>query len=499
MKLHQVDAVPAPRLMQTIGATALSPTAAVAELVANSLDARLDERNVRIEVRLLEGRIEVVDDAKGMALEVLKDALRLGVDMDKRTRMRSGRMGTYGLGMKTAAASLGDRWGIVTRPAGSNTRVEYRARFDLREWASRGSSSDAWTIGLEEDAFDSTGPLGERTHGTVIWIEDLRFKDHLPGPYLDHLSRAFAPFIKEGHIIVVNDKEAAVSAPRLAEGTFKEFNQVIDEQRGWLVRGWVGLDTKTHNDGSYGIHLYRHDQLIELHNKEFFKPHLMTSRILGEAHLDFVPVNFNKVDFSKGTEEWKFAKAAMEELIKPVAEASRIMSRGRHDDSRITKAVAKLNEAFQGPAGFAEADSGSPLGGDASEQEAALPAEAPQASRLKASGRTLSLPHSQVHIDAQLDELTSPLVPWDYIYVAEKCQLLVVVNQESAVFKKMKDVDFLSCIAVADCISRFLIERQGVDSSKARRVSNEWLHEAVTGKPIWQQDTEPEIGRSAAS
>ena len=445
-----------------------------------------------------QGRIEVADNAKGMSLSVLKDALRLGVDMDQRTRMRSGRMGTYGLGMKTAAASLGDKWGVITRPHGSSESVEYRSSFDLTEWSSRGSTSDSWTIGLEEVEVDTTGPLRNSAHGTVIWIEGLRFKNHLPGPYLDHLSRAFAPFLANGHVIAVNDREAQVPVPRLAEGSRKEFEKIIDEQRGWVIRGWVGLDTKTHNDGNYGIHLYRHDQLIELHNQEFFKPHLMTSRILGEAHLDFVPVNFNKVDFSKGTEEWKFAKSAMEELVKPVAEASRIMSRGRHDSSRVTRAVAKLNDAFAGPTGFVEADDRA-SGKSEESREGPPDADVTQAIRLRATGRMLTLPHRNVHIDAQVDELASPLVPWDYIYVDENSQLLVVVNQESAAFKKMKDVDFLSCIAVADCISRFLIEREGIDSGKARRVSNEWLHEAVTGQSIWQLETESEAGHSAAS
>lgn len=493
--VHRIDAVPAPRLMRTIGATALSPTAAVAELVANSLDARLEGCSVRIEVRIREGRIEVVDDASGMTLEVLRDALRLGVDMDKRIPTRTGRMGTYGLGLNTAVASLGDRWGVITRPAASAGQVEFRASFDLTEWEQRGSSVDDWTLELLECAPDPSGPLGNRPHGTAIWIEALRFKDHLPGPYLGHLSRAFAPFLKAGHTITVMDQPAVVSKPRLAEGTLREFTTVIDESRGWIINGWVGLDTKTHNDGSYGIDLFRNDQLIEIHNKDFFKPHLMTSRIFGEAHLDFVPVNFNKVDFSKGTEEWRFAEAAMKEIVKPVAEASRTMSRGRHDDSRVTKAIAKLDEAFKGPEGFVATQETSTIVDEAVPTSGA----GQPAFRLRASGKTLWLQRGSVQIDAQLDELASNVTPWDYIFDSKLNQLLVVINHDSATFKKMKDVDFLSCIAVADCISRFLIEREKVDPAKARRVSNEWLHEAITRQSIWQQDGDSDFGSSPSS
>lgn len=498
MKVHNIDAVPAPRLMQTIGATALSPTAAVAELVANCLDARIDNCDLRVEVRLLENRIEVVDDARGMPLEILKEALRLGVLMDSVTNTRSGRMGTYGLGMKTASASLGDRWGVITRPVGAVTPVEFRASFDLKEWARRGSSVEEWIIPLQAGPPDYLGPLGKRPHGTVIWIEALRFKDHLPGPYLDYLSRAFAPFMRERNSIVVNGQVATISEPNLVAGSRKEFAEVVDEERGWVARGWVGLDTKTHNDGIYGIHLYRHDQLIELHNQEFFSPHPMTSRILGEAHLDFVPVNFNKVDFSKGTEEWKFARAVMKELIKPVAEASRIMSKGRHDKTRATKAVARLNEAFKGPSGFVEAYVHSPVEPTTDYGSKGDESSAPM-HRLRASGRTLSLGRGPVHIDAQVDELSSQFTPWDYIFAPASNQLLVVINQESAAFRKMKDVGFLSCIAVADCISRFLIEREGIEPSKARRVSNEWLHEAITGKSIWQFEPDSDSKGALAS
>lgn len=488
VKRHEVDAVPAPRLMQTIGATALAPTSAVAELVANSLDARLEGLGLRIDVNVKDGRIEVVDDARGMTLEVLREALRLGVDMDAQAATRNGRMGTYGLGMKTAAASLGDRWGLTTRPVDASTPVEYRAEFDLREWAKRGGSRDAWTITLEETPPDPEGPLGEASHGTVIWIEALRTQHHLPGAYLLHLSRAFAPFIRQGNRIFVNGQVVAVPEPRFAEGTYHTFETVVDEARGWVVRGWVALDTKVHNDGMYGIDLYRQDQLIELRNKDFFSAHLMTSRIVGEAHLDFVPVNFNKVDFSKGTEQWAIAKRTLRELLKPAVEASRIMSRGRHDYSRNTKAVAKLNEAFAGPSSFVEAVVD--VGGPPAEQGAsAVPVlEASPSERLRASGSTIWLPRGTVRLDAQIEVLDPPLIPWDYVSTQDGRELLVVLNAESALYKKTKDSGFLACIAVADCIARFLIEKEHVDPRKARRVSNEWLHEAVTGNAAWVPD-----------
>jgi hypothetical protein len=44
---------------------------------------------------------------------------------------------------------------------------------------------------------------------------------------------------------------------------------------------------------------------VESWNKDWFKVHLMTSRIIGEVHLDFVQANFHKQGFEKTTPEWK--------------------------------------------------------------------------------------------------------------------------------------------------------------------------------------------------
>lgn len=497
-RTHTIDVIPSPRLMETIGATALSPAAAVAELVANSLDARLDDLKATIQINLADNKIEIIDDGVGITLDVLRDALRLGVDMSTKTTTRRKRMGTYGLGMKTAAASLGSTWGVTTRPHSEardgKPTVEYRAVFDLRQWSGREAQSDQWTLALHEHQPDYDGPLGKQVSGTVIWIENLRAKDHLPGAYLDHLSRAFAPFIDQGHRITVNGRKAPVAEPRLLPDSKRHFREILDEARGWVVHGWVGLDVKTNNDGLYGINLYRNSQLIEIHNKEFFKAHLMTSRILGEAHLDFVPVNFNKVDYSKGTEEWQFAKSAMTEIVRPMVEASRTMNRGRKDDTRASRALAKLDEAFGKSSEAATMHNAARTAAQTDEHEqTGLPvAHTPEndssgleLQQLSASGQLLQLPRRQIRIAAQIDSLETDILPWDYIFDDRAGELLVVLNSEGAVFKKMRDTDFLACIAVADCIARYLIERESIDSSKARHISNRWLHEAITGQPLW--------------
>lgn len=484
MRRHRLSNVPSPRLMSTIGATALDGPEAVAELVANCLDARLDNRPVHVDVQIGARSIVVADDAAGMTLEVLEQAVRLGVDMDSVTHRPGRRMGTYGLGMKTAAASLGDRWGIVTRPAVS-PGVEYRVTFDLTKYVGKGAASEDWSIEVEEVERDLSGPLGGRPHGTVVWIEGLRSRDPLPGPYLVHLGQAFGPYVENsGDSLYVNGDVARQAEPDFVDGSRYELDVLVGD---WKVTGWVALDKKTHNRGDYGLHLYRMGQLIETWDKSFFKAHLMTSRIVGIAHLDFVPVNFNKKGFDISSEEWVLTRPAMVEALKPAVEGSRLMSRGRGDDSRQHRALTRMRQMLGYPDGSGppsgvapvpprEGDTPRPSTGHTSDGGA--PRTDPVRPPTSASGARMILGEHEVAIACTVMELDSRMLPWDYVYDAGDQELLVVLNPSSAVFEKTSDPEFLATFAVADCIARFLIERERHEPSKARQVRDKWLHDA---------------------
>ena len=47
--------------------------------------------------------------------------------------------------------------------------------------------------------------------------------------------------------------------------------------------------------------------------------------------------------------EWKLAKEAMWEYLKPIVRASRDVSRGRNDRGKFARAVEGLNAAMDGP------------------------------------------------------------------------------------------------------------------------------------------------------
>ena len=92
------------------------------------------------------------------------------------------------------------------------------------------------------------------------------------------------------------------------------------------ITGWVALDKQTHNDGDYGFNIYRRRPTRPDLVPGLVRGHLMTSRIIGEVHMDFI----DAAVFSQGLQQsdlWRQASAEMKEFLKPVVKASRELSR----------------------------------------------------------------------------------------------------------------------------------------------------------------------------
>lgn len=206
-----VEIVPDTRLMEDIGATSFTVPEAIVELVANSFDARIGDDKLIIRITLSPERISVIDDACGMDVASLSEAIRLSVNMEKLKGKSDVRKGMFGLGMKTACASLGRVWSITTRPDGG--KEEHSVEFDLREWSKRsGSKNPEWKAVIKSRNPDPKGPLGSSKHGTAIVITELRDKNPMPGAVLERVGRAFKPHIESGDIIYIG-KDKAVPPP----------------------------------------------------------------------------------------------------------------------------------------------------------------------------------------------------------------------------------------------------------------------------------------------
>lgn len=468
------DITPDPTLLEDIGAASYTVAEAIVELVANSIDARVDTEQLTIDVTASDSMVLVVDDASGMTEDVLARAVTLSVkDAVQRTAGQS-RKGMYGLGMKTACASLGRYWAVVTRPvAGAN---DYRVEFDLEDWTShRGDPNFKWEVEVTRSRKDDSGPLGDRKHGTAIIVEKLRHKDPSPGAITAQLAVAYKPHLERGDKMTVNTDSVVAASFDFIEGSRQEID--LDVGNGHRITGWVALDKRTHNEGNFGFNLYREDQCIETWNKQWFPAHLMTSRIVGDANLDFVHANFHKKGFDKNSAEWKLATAKMTEFLRPVVKASRTMSIGKNDASRHARALDGLNKAM----GASDAVVGLSVEsfGDTSTAGGAAIAEPRNRNAVGVEARQLQLDDGPVQLAVTVESFASAETPWDYVYDDQARELQAVLNANSKLFQKVSDQTFLGMLALADCVAGFLVAERGLTAAAAREIRNRWLFVAL--------------------
>lgn len=476
---------PSPKLLEKIGATNLTLADAIAEVVANSFDAGVDGEQAVIDVTVDSDHILVVDNGIGMSEEVLVEAVKLGVDMSDVVPKKAGSKGKFGLGMKTACASMGRWWAVYTRPLGEDK--EYRVVFDLAEWERKADSPDAWTIYIEEVAPDASGLLGDRPNGTAVVIKKLRTKDPMVGAVLKKLGESFKPHLEQGDSILVNGDPATPHVYRFVHGTKVPIDIQFGPSKDYRIKGWVAIDQQTHNDGQYGFNIYRHGQLVQTWYQGWFRAHLMTSRIIGEVEMDFVDATFFKLGL-QDSEVWRMAHAEMWEFMKPITSACSNLSKKGNIN------VAARRNAIVG-------DMLSSLGLSDAPDESAGPGDAGESSG-ESSGSTSdgaptpdSLPKLRVeteqvvleggtriaisHFDRSLG-VDGP--PFDYIPDdGDPVGLQTIINTDHPIYEHSKDLVQLRRLAVADSILRYLVDRCGIESRRAVEVRNAWLLKALDG------------------
>jgi hypothetical protein len=467
--------------MEDIGAASFTVAEAIVELVANSMDAKVDDTDIDIDIYIDPSEIRVIDDATGMTQDVLAQAVRLGVKMDHPGGEGGSRKGMFGLGMKTACASLGQHWSVTTRPIDEDR--EFYVEFDLKEWSSKAGDPDfEWSVDIEEREPDPDGVLGRRDHGTAIVINELRDYNPLAGPVLDKLGRAYKGHLEDGDVIEVNGEPARPPEYDFIEGSRVDIETTCGDDDEYEIYGWVALDKQTHNDDYFGLNLYRKGQLIEAWNKDWFKVHLMTSRIIGEIHLDFVPPNFYKRGFERQSDEWKMASEEMEEVLEPVVKASREASRGK-EKNKFRKAARGLQKAMGNTGAVAEfpdendedeGEGGSGSGGTGEDEPADDDDE-----DVEVEERTIVVDGRSIALSYEMAEIPDEQLPWDYIYDDTTDELQAILNTGSKLLEESQDHEILGTLALADCVAAFLTDEMSYDSTEARQIRNRWLNRTI--------------------
>jgi len=296
---YNIDVTPDKSLIKKLGRTGYRTEQAIAELIDNSIDARIKEKAERVDVRLDfdKRQITITDNGQGMNDDELKRALTIA----KETKREGQSLGQFGLGMKSACSTLGKSFKLTTTKPDSKTVLT--AEYDEDQWL--GDESKNWT-NFEIKKTDKKTDW----HGTVITIGKLKVP--LYPNQLSNFRKSFGirygPYLKDRQIrIRVNSKDCRAARPDLQKGTRKKIS--IRLPSGSTITGWIGLLERRSVKGDYGIHLYRRGRLIRAFDKFGIRHHPEVARIIGEISLDHVPVNFHKTGFLEDSLEYMEATA----------------------------------------------------------------------------------------------------------------------------------------------------------------------------------------------
>ncbi len=302
-----VDITPDKTLIQKLGLIGYRTEQAIAELIDNSIDARIEKTPEIIEVILsFENRkITVSDNGIGMDKEDLTNAMTIA----KGTKV-DGKLGKFGIGMKSACSALGKNFTIITSKKDSTK--EYSIVYDEDEWLSDKSQTwDNFRITEHEQEKD------RKWHGTKIVISKLKVPlySNQVANFNESFGIRYAPYILDGQIhLRINTTICKPQEPEIVPGTRKNVHITLLD--GSIIKGYVALLKKRSIKGHYGIHLFKNGRLIKAYEKFGFKPHPEIAKIIGKLDLDYVPVNFHKSAFIEDSPEYESAEKAFANDVK---------------------------------------------------------------------------------------------------------------------------------------------------------------------------------------
>jgi len=296
-KKTSVDITPDKSLIQKLGLTGYRTEQAIAELVDNSIDARILGKIEHVDVRLDFERktITIVDDGIGMDLKELQDALTIAKD----TNVNHKKLGQFGLGLKSSCSTLGKSFTINTSKPGST--IEYLASYDEDKWLS--DKSLKWSNFEIEEQNKET-----KWYGTIIIISKLKVPlyPNQASNFKKRYGIRYGPYLKNNQIrLRINSLECKPVEPSIQRGTKRKIN--IKLPSGYYLKGWMGLLEKRSIKGDYGIHLYKNGRLIKSYDKFGITQHPEHAKIIGGLDLDHIPVNFHKTGFIDDSLEYKEA------------------------------------------------------------------------------------------------------------------------------------------------------------------------------------------------
>lgn len=295
-----IEITPHRSIMTKIAQTGYSVQESISELIDNSIDARLDDEKVIVEIVFNKDTISVKDNGKGMDRSQAQHCIRLGYSSKKN------KLGEFGLGLKTSTSFLGEEFILKTKQQGS--KEEYQLRYNENEWLANG---DWFKFPMDITQTD------ENLHGTLVEITKLKIEvnDKLIARIEEELGKRFAPFIMNNEAeIIFNGKKCEIPKTDILEDTKREFQL---SENGVSVKGWWAYQLSGYNKSLYGFNTFRRGRLVTVYDKIGISPNEDIKQIVGELEITGVPITHDKKNWVKSSEEFVLVEKLLKEYFSP--------------------------------------------------------------------------------------------------------------------------------------------------------------------------------------
>jgi hypothetical protein len=292
----------APEITASLFSNYRSSVDALLELIDNSVDSRVPEVGLSIELTVRVGSVQLVTvGGEGMGpQEVERYYLRWGRSPKRGRNM----LGQYGQGGKAAIGYLGQRLVVeVSRPGDDVSWLledrEYRDRSRLKTYELRE---------VPKRVDEALGYVRVRIDAVDRRIDAKRL--------VARLTETYRPLLESGRVRISLNGQRLLPRP-IPVVERRDFRV---RAAGATLEGWIGA-TAEGSGVEPGVSCYRLGRLIAA--REWFghagpaqSPGL--ARLVGEVEVPRVPLTMNKADFDRDSAAWQEVEARMHRLLAPL-------------------------------------------------------------------------------------------------------------------------------------------------------------------------------------
>lgn len=192
------------RLAAAIAGYPYTPRAAILDIVDNSCEAAADRIAILLEQRgKALHRFAIVDNGTGISPLILDEVLRVGSATSH--LYNEGSLSRYGIGLKGAGFSLGNKVSIITRIEGQPLMRRAIDREHIQQtdkWEQEIREPNAAEVAAFEASMAQLSPGGQRESGTLVLIEDLNIRlpdiTRLKNDLVRRLGETYGKFLRGG-------------------------------------------------------------------------------------------------------------------------------------------------------------------------------------------------------------------------------------------------------------------------------------------------------------